>query len=267
MIISDTHRFVFVHIPKCAGTFVRDSIKIFDEKTIPSGYGSHPLLGTIDYNHLPLSLLREYYRPEYEKVRDYYSFAIARDPFSRFPSSVKQRLSFHKKKRIMGMSKREIRKEMDDIIRIISFNQDITVLPAEYIHFQKQVSYIFDNDRQLIHKIYRMDQLPKLFEDLGKCAGVSVQPELSVKGSKLNKSSLIYRNNLIRHVEPGIRALGKVLQFLPKSTKQTLKSTVFKSHSDLDIFQSNYVTDFISDYYREDVELFQSLGGANKHKT
>lgn len=96
MIISDTYRFAFIHIPKCAGTTVRQYFDKYDQKAIESGLKSHPEFGVFDYNHIPLHVLHYFFLTEYEKVRAYYSFAILRDPFARFPSSVNMRLVLHK---------------------------------------------------------------------------------------------------------------------------------------------------------------------------
>lgn len=49
MIIDDRHRFVFVHIPKCAGTSVRQVLKQFDsyEGRWANAKREHPELGRL----------------------------------------------------------------------------------------------------------------------------------------------------------------------------------------------------------------------------
>jgi hypothetical protein len=89
MIISDRHHFVFAHIPKCAGTSVRDALQHLDDRDgfYTGRVDQHPTLGLLDYVHIPLFNLRDHFRSEFEKAGDYWSFAVVRDPFGRFPSA------------------------------------------------------------------------------------------------------------------------------------------------------------------------------------
>jgi hypothetical protein len=59
MIVSDRHRFVFIHIPKCAGTSVRNVLEGFDETggRFNTRIADDPKFGRLDYTHLPLSIM------------------------------------------------------------------------------------------------------------------------------------------------------------------------------------------------------------------
>ena len=93
MIISDRHRFAFVHIPKCAGTSVRKALRPIDARdSIFDGMGTHPHMGMVNYAHFTLDDLSCHFPDQYRKVAEYRSVAIVRDPVDRFFSAIFQRL-------------------------------------------------------------------------------------------------------------------------------------------------------------------------------
>ena len=62
LIISDRFGFAFVHIPKCAGSTVREQIRRIDPECFEmAGRRMHPDLGKIDAMHLPLDILRDHF--------------------------------------------------------------------------------------------------------------------------------------------------------------------------------------------------------------
>lgn len=93
MIIDDTHQFVFVHIPKCAGSSVHAQLSLFDARDPASHRGGvHPVLGPIHFAHIPLRFLRDHFPAEFAKLGVYRSFALTRDPRARFVSATVQHL-------------------------------------------------------------------------------------------------------------------------------------------------------------------------------
>jgi len=258
MIISDTHKFVFIHIPKCAGTSVRKALLPFDEKTIKSGREKHPIFGLFDYNHIPLSTLRNFFPEEYKKVRTYHSFSIVRDPFARFSSSLGQRMKSHKKRKLSQMTSKEVKKEVDQTIKLLLKHKNAEILPAELIHFQKQKSYIYDGESVLIDSIYHVGQLKRLFVDLEKKMHIGLNFRSAYK--QFNKSKPVYRNELLRQLDQKTVLTRRMLMsYIPKYPKQVLKS-MFKIHpKKLHVFQSDYVVDFIHEFYHEDIALHNRL--------
>lgn len=261
MIISDTHRFVFIHIPKCAGSSVRAVLKTFDQKAIPGSLQQHPDFGVFDYGHIPLTILRDCFLPEYKKVRDYYSFAIMRDPFSRFPSSIKQRLGFHLNKKIKTMSKKEIRNEVDKTINLLEKYIDANILPAELIHFQKQKSYIFDGSERVVDAVYNINSIAEMLSDLEAKRSLKFNNEII--NIKANKSPLIYKNDFLRQIDQSTRKHRVVFfKLIPLGIKKALKKDFYIQPKDLDIYNSSYVKNFIEHFYDDDIHLYDSLFGS-----
>ena len=258
MIISDTHQFVFIHIPKCAGSSIRKTLITLDEKTVKSGRHKHPDFGLFDYNHIPLSIMRAFFPNEYYKAKTYYSFAIMRDPFKRFSSSIGQRMKSHKKRRLSQLTAKELEKEADETIKLLVKYQNAEILPADLIHFQKQKSYIYDGDSLLIDSVYHLNQINQLFADLENKFDLSFNAHAACE--QVNKSKPVYKNELLRSLDQKTApARRMVMKFVPLYPKQALKSMFRINPKKLDIFHSDYVRDFIDDFYYEDIVLYNSL--------
>jgi hypothetical protein len=258
MIISDRYRFVFVHIPKCAGTFVRKKLDVFDDT---NGFFArrhqHESLGLIDYFHLPLTILRDHFPADFERVAAYESFAVLRDPFDRFPSSVSQRLSFYKRSPINTLSARALAREVDDAIHRLT--HDGPGISPEYIHFYPQIGFVECDGREVVSRLYTVDQITEMLEDIGRL----VDRDLVGQGEediKPRNQALVFRNAGLRVAVEKMRpALGRLVSAsLPDSAKIVLRRLVYVPRRERtpQIFTSAHVRDFVREYYRRDLELF-----------
>jgi hypothetical protein len=266
MIISDRHKFAFVHIPKCAGTSVRRPLEKFDsyEGAFTGRVDSHPTLGQLDYVHIPLFSLRDHFPAEFRAIREYWSFAVMRDPFARFASSVSQRLKMYSDRPIRSCSSDEVRRAIDESIEYLTNKpREQCLLPPEYIHFQKQVDYIQLNGESVVDKIYLVDEVDTLLGDLGRIVGKNLlEPEtFGAQGAKANVS-VVYKNDLVRHViesaRPVTNRLGKIL---PENAKQRIRDRIYipRDKRMRDLFAQEHVQAFITDYYEDDVRLLEQV--------
>jgi hypothetical protein len=158
MIISDEHRFAFVHIPKCAGTSVRKALRPIDE-TIGrfDCIAEHPQMGMVNFGHLTLVDLAAYFPDQYAKVKAYRSVAIVRDPVDRFFSALFQRLREFK-----GYSQSEITPQVIDAeaATLTRYLQSATGrLDLEYVHFNRQSDYVFNNNMRIVERVFALDRL------------------------------------------------------------------------------------------------------------
>ena len=201
MIINDKYEFVFVHIPKCAGTSVHNFIQKFDsEKGIFIGHvGHHLALGKLDYAHIPLFVLHEHFPHEFEALQNYWSFAVVRNPFDRFASSLSERLKNFGAKTIQNYSKKEVRPLIYETINYLSRNQKVRcLLPPEYIHFQRQVDYIWLDGKQIIESIYTIDQIKELFADVESKFGKRLVDSSKHARNRHMNRSVVFRNNFLQ---------------------------------------------------------------------
>lgn len=145
MIVSHQFETVFMHIPKCAGTSIRQMLgrgdpeceKMWGYRFLPR----HQRFG--DSAHIPLVDLPP---DKLDAARRYTAFAVIRDPLERFLSAISQHLSQHAYRTPVTAS--QILDEVDSVrIRY----------DAAYIHFCPQHFFTHIGDRQLVDRVFRMD--------------------------------------------------------------------------------------------------------------
>jgi hypothetical protein len=263
MIISDEHGFVFVHIPKCAGTSVRKFIDTFDSRKgmFTFRVDDHLALGKLDYAHIPLFVLREHFPHEFEALQNYWSFAVVRNPFDRFASSLSERLSGYGAKTIQHCSKKEIRSSIRQTIEYLT-EEENCLLSKEFIHFQRQVDYIQLDGEQIIESIYTIDQIEELLADVeSKLGRRLVNPSAHASNRHANRS-IVFRNNFLRRVNETLRPkMNGLVQVLPKSIRQKIRECVYVPRDKRlrDIFEEDHVQAFIRDYYSDDITFYQRV--------
>jgi hypothetical protein len=266
MIISDSHKFVFVHIPKCAGTSVRSYISRYDDRdgAYSNRVENHRKIGPLDYVHIPLFILEEYFPQELEHIRSYHSFTVIRDPYDRFASSVAQRFRMYHDEPIQKQTVPAIRKEIERVMNYLRGQQKnkAHLLPPEYIHFQRQSDYIYLREERLIERIYRLDEVAGLLEDVGQIVGQTLTKEEEKQPAQANITR-VHRSDGLRRVVEGTRPLLRpLLSLLPESAKKKMRQWVYVPGKDRlgKLFDEPAVTSFIEDYYAADVKLWQESG-------
>lgn len=262
MIIDDTHRLAFVHIPKCAGTSVISMLRKYDTvgEAFRVGVVLHPQMGKVDMAHLPLSTLRSYYPIEYKKIAAYRTFAVIRDPYRRFSSSLYQRLKMYGEKHVKQISRNDINIEIDRTIATLLSSS--SSLPHNYIHFQQQCSYVFDEGRQVVKHIYTMDEIPALLRKVETIVGEAIQVAEFIKAPH-EQQAVLYRLGLLRYGSsvniPGFSWLAHRL--MRSSFKDVLRNLIYASMEERHqgIFDSQYVREFIESYYADDISLYEEV--------
>lgn len=263
MIINDSKKICFIHIPKCAGTSIRNMMQEFDDLNgLHSGKVEvHDELGLLDYVHIPLPILSEHFPDLYSKVKSYHSFAVIRDPYKRFASSITQRLKMYHKQKIQDLSNEKIQSEINSCIKFLNNNQDQSLLPAEYIHFQRQSSYVFNGDK-IVKKLYLMENIKQCEVDISAIFDLEHSNDEFKKQLHSNKT-VVYRSSVVRAcyltIKPFIVTLIKPI--LPDYVIAKLRNLVYVPRDNRmnKIFESNKVKEFIASYYKEDIELYNSL--------
>jgi hypothetical protein len=222
----------------------------------------HPDLGRIDYVHIPLFVLREYFINEFSLIQNYWSFAIVRDPYSRFSSSVSQRLKKYSDKPIHMRKADEVRKEIDQCIEFLSARpKGNELLPPEYIHFQRQVDYVKLDGRPVVDNLYTVENIKDLVADLEDRIGMSLSVREGGDPPKANQS-VVFRNDILREAFGFLHPVtSKVSRFLPGSVKNKVRSYVYVPRDDKlkELFLSKSVKEFVSDYYSEDLALYDMV--------
>lgn len=253
MIISHRHGFVFVHIPKCAGTSVRTQIERCDPTHVAlAEVDEHPVLGRIDYGHIPLPLLREHFPDEYWALETLTSFAIVRDPLSRFGSALRQML-WQYEKRPMTLVPRDELRELA-LRAIDEAAAGIGASSARHIFFARQSDFVFDGDRRLVRHLVPIEEVAAFIAFLAEKTNTSMDPETrsnqNVELRFKGLGPLAYRIN------------GFLRQRLPLSLHARLKDAALSLLSARGsaaeasgILDLPEVRDFVAEAYARDTEL------------
>jgi hypothetical protein len=203
MIICPSRGFVFVHIPKCAGSSVRSQVRRCDPDHVSMGdVHAHPILGRIDYGHVPLGALRAHFPEEYAAVRDLTAFAVLRDPLERFGSALRQTLWRYEGRPMTAIPPAELRdttlRMLDDVAADLDrVARDPEAVPAQrMVFFARQDGFLHDlgleGAPRLVEHALPMELVPDLIAHLGRRSGVALDA-----GARANQN-----------VDLKVRALG-----------------------------------------------------------
>lgn len=255
MIVSDRKKIVFMHIPKCGGTTVRRQLLPLDDTGGRfSLVREHPALGRLDYTHISLPLLKDYFPEEFGKVLRYQGFALCREPFARFRSSMAQRISQYVGAELTSLDAETQEKEVERAIGRLC--EDRTITDPAFVHFTPQSDYVFADGERLIEHVYPLEAIGALYRHLERVTGLAFLPDL-----RLNQS-VKYRNPKL---QPLVRAAATWLRDRTPARAyarlQTLAKRVLVEDAasrKLDVLESDRVKSFVAEYYRDDFSLYES---------
>jgi hypothetical protein len=257
MILSDRYSFVFIHVPKCAGTSVRAAILPYhdaDERFLKT-VEQYPELGEIDFRHLPLSLLRDLDPEAFGKLKLYNSYALLRDPFQRFRSAMAQRAKMHLGKEFAQLDAREIRAEIESVMAYL--RSEPAVIAPEFIHFARQSDFVQLGSERLVRHLYPVERVDLLVQALGRHIGTD-----ALRVSHANRTT-VFRHPQLKHVVQTSSALAR--RVLPELVHETLRQSARRmlmkpsTTADLPALSEARVRSFIGSYYAADIALHQEV--------
>lgn len=152
MLISDKHKFIFIHIPKTAGSSIKNNILPYcnDGQLKISGENFTDLNGY--HPHVTIS------PKQVDVYKDYYKFACVRNPFQRYVSMWK----FFKKRKPQEFNNINFEKFIDDIVHI-----------KNKINSKLQYTYIYNNNNTLlVDKIIKFENLQGDFSSV--CNSINI---------------------------------------------------------------------------------------------
>lgn len=262
MIVSDSHRIAFIHIPKCAGSAVRQQIKHLDSYSGRfEGIKLHPVLGRLDYTHIPLDILQEYWPDVYQKICEYHSIAIMRDPFERFGSALRQTLHFHQRRHLSEMTHDEVRTVALGTIEALE-RKDNALNPT-LIHFLPQVRYVFNGSKKIVSHVYDIRNLNDFYKDVTRFVGHEFNATL-----RANRNLSFRHNSLIR---PAYAINEFLRKHAPKRVHDSMKQALIPllTHNQSAAMRVGLNDDpdvqaFVRYHYAEDITLYRSLSEPTK---
>ncbi|HEX4080051.1 MAG TPA: sulfotransferase family 2 domain-containing protein [Rhizomicrobium sp.] len=256
MIISDPHRFAFIHIPKCAGSAIRSQLSRYDSyEGRFSQKGIHPELGQVDLSHLPLSTLRDFFPGEFEKLNAYRSFAVVRNPYTRFLSAVLQHVQEFEKATYDELHFASVASRASQIADRLEAGEGRR---PEFVHFTRQSDFVAIDGRRVVPNLFA-------FEDIAPFA-LALQNEFGMAfdvTQRLNKS-LVQDRAPLRVMR---RAIGPTYRRVVSEgvrnriNRAINKARIIKTPEALyeKLLGRRELRGFIEEYYADDLALHRSL--------
>ena len=257
VIISDKHRFAFIHIPKCAGSTVRTQLAGIDSYNGKfSEEGPHEHLGYTSWRHFPLQTLRDHFPEEFRKVMEYDSVAVVREPHERFASAIIQHIRDLK----IPQSQISVRQAVAETAGIIEqLKKKPQSLEAAYSPFLPQASFTSLNHKVLLKYLFLLDQMAEFADFVRMKTGICFRA-----GGRENQSA-IPRFAIVKEMQRILRPV--YLHLLPRSARYNLGKAAISfglykkatKEFSQELFENHEIRNFVDDYYADDMILFQSL--------
>lgn len=251
MIISDDHRLVFIHIPKCAGVSVKAPLRAIDStRGAFSRIGHHAALGHIHYAHIVLRDMAAHFPREWNKLSTYRSFAVVRAPEERFVSAMFQRLREFKGLAQSAITPALIEEEAATVMRALEAAPDRLTL--ELVHFNRQADYLMLDGKQIVERIFPIEHMPAIVTYIGQTTGVAVAEERKNRSTEFCFGA----------AKPLIRVLRKPYAALvPYDLRNRLRSKMVSAGLYTDakkpamLRPGGRVEGFVKAYYAEDSRI------------
>lgn len=238
--------FLFIHIPKCAGTFVKKNLGRYDEFEL-SFYHSdkkdkraHRTLDEISKQDRDLFLLLEKLNTN----------AIVRDPYQRFVSALRQHCK-EEAPLILFSSHMMVHRAKQIIKRIIGGNGAI---PRDLVHFTPQSFYTHYQGVQVVKNLWTIENSERLVSlELQKLGGGLAKEQLAIS-EVANSGSRYFRDylsNKFRFLGEGFGAVSALAKVMDNLSNRTWERLITRLENSLEFRQ------FTSNYYADDLVLWK----------
>jgi hypothetical protein len=163
MIVSDRHKFIFVHNPRCAGMSIRTALQSLDDSNNYFSGMSHIEEKERSLMHMPLEQLANFFPEVFEKFNSYYTFMMIRNPYTRAISGF---CRTHDDTYLQYMETRRSTPLVELMNRYFERFEDewITYYDYRYRHFFRQKDMAYVGKDQMIDSIYRFELLPDVLK-------------------------------------------------------------------------------------------------------
>lgn len=192
---------------------------------------------------------------DFEKVKNYHSFALIRDPKARFVSALSQRLKMY--------STRELaQRDRDDVNRLAlqvveALQQPGATHNPEYIHFARQSEFIICDGEQLVKTIYPISKANDMIQDLAKITGED-PGQVGNENPTMVFRSDVFRNLALAGKWVGERTLGPGKMRSARNIVRQVLMKPLQNSADAYMF-SGEIADFVKTYYAKDYELYAKV--------
>lgn len=254
MLLSSELNFAFLHVPKCGGTSLRESFRGMPGLHNPLAEVREAIPYETDPNHVQLCLLREYAPGLMARLVPCTSYAMLRDPVARFPSALAQHFKMFHDTDLGKLSLADVRAATATAIDYLAANDPVT--DRRYIHFERQVRFTHLDGRQVVDRLFLLDDQAALVDDVAVTTGY--------RAPSLNESntSASFRNETLQKIRLGFPQPVKRLlrDYMPLAGKRAIDRMFFRpslTQARRDAILSAETRAFITAHYAEDFAAFR----------
>jgi len=258
----------FIHIPKNAGISIRTAmeqaanlsheplakdldVSLEEAERLSQAGVEWPGHGRIQPVHMPLYFMEQYFPHSWAALKGAQSFAMIRDPRSRFFSALLQHLNEY---RGSGSIRADDPLLLDEAKRVCDWLADRTIFcEMEYIHFSRQIDYVEKDAERVVSAIFPLDRVDAAEQWIAENTGLQLSVEQGHTrreptrlGAKVRPAARFVANNLMPH------AVKRLVH--PLWVKSGLFGDASKRYTEIEL--SDDVERFVADFYAPDVALY-----------
>lgn len=254
-IISDEHRFIFAHVPKCGGSTIGPQLAAqlaCDPYFLQTKFIPHPELGTIMPSHIPLWAVRDHFPEVFDRYRSYDGFAICREPRARFLSALAQHARELRKVDISRVDRPTVQAIVDDVRA--AFEGDRRALLHHYVHFIPQSDFVALEGEQMVRNVFRIEALPQLAQALAARTGATIDG--FERHNRTNHYRSEFLKSAIARLKPHAERLLPTGLFRLTRSVVLAAATVDTPEQVSAVLASPSVNDFVTEIYSADEALY-----------
>lgn len=165
MIVNNKFKFVFIHNPRTAGMSLRTAIKEYDDYDGKfSGFEKQDDC-IISLMHMPMIHLEKHYPWVIEKMQQYFTFMIIRNPYIRFISAFNRTHDSVYEDYMNNQNNEVYRSKIDRFLETLDEKQ-IMEHNYAYRHFILQTDMAFLRGTTFVDTFFKYESIPQCFESL-----------------------------------------------------------------------------------------------------
>ena len=258
-VISDEHRFAFLHIPKTAGTTVGRQLSVMlpSDPQFHKGSSHDPRVGAFWWSHLTLHEMAILAPDALDRVKRYRSVAVLRDPLDRFRSALSNYILNSHQKPPSRLSAAVVRETASQAIDACE-RDELTALNLTLL--KPQSRYVEQDGERVVTRLFDIASLPALAQYVECTTGASLDVASRQRVAENFKrgplATLRYLRPVVRMVLPS-ETTKKIAAGVKRMLRQD-RDTVIE-----DILASLRVQRLLDDFYGRDLDLYREVREAN----
>ena len=228
------------------------------ERYFEKSRDEHADLGSLDFSHIPLVILREHFPDDFACICHYASFALIRDPFERFASSLHEYLHWSYALKLADLSPQQTTKFSAEAIgRLQVYSDGAPVTDSELIHFSRQTDFIEIDGKPIVSCLFAIEDLDAMMASIGKLIGQPIAYRPINQRIRYHPESLQLASEAVQRALRATLSQNLLRPILNFSRKVMMKSGFVKLEKRIpfDTQFGDETKAFVQEFYQRDIDL------------